>query len=62
VAKKDATLLAEKSCDNSMLRIRLVGHLDMMPESPTRIVGAAPKIVRCLSEATSAVSLADRPP
>jgi hypothetical protein len=36
MAKKHATLLAQKSSDHSMVRIRLAGHLDMMPESPTR--------------------------
>jgi len=39
MAKKDATLFAQKSSDHSMVRIRMVGHLDMMPESPTRSAG-----------------------
>jgi len=48
VAEKDATLLAEKSSDNSVVRIRLVGHLDMMPESPIRTVGGGADVVRFL--------------
>jgi hypothetical protein len=35
VTKEDATLLAKESGDHSMIRIRLVGHLDMMPERLT---------------------------
>jgi hypothetical protein len=42
MAKKDTALLAEKPSDHPMVRIRLVGHLDMMPESPTRTACAAP--------------------
>ena len=45
MAKKDATLLAEKSSDHSMVRIRLLGHLDMMPESPIRTERGAPACV-----------------
>jgi hypothetical protein len=46
VAEKDATLLAEKSCYHSVVRIRLVGHLDMMPESPICTVGGSADVVR----------------
>jgi hypothetical protein len=48
VAKKDATLPEEKSSDHSMVRSRVVGHLDMMPESPARTVDAAPTLSRPL--------------
>jgi hypothetical protein len=48
VAKKDATLLTEKSSDHSVVMIRLVGHLDMMPESPARTVCATPTLARYL--------------
>jgi len=35
VAKQNATLSAKKSGDHSMVRIRLLGHVDMMPELRT---------------------------
>jgi hypothetical protein len=35
VAKKDTTLLAKKSGDHSMVRIRVREYLDMTPESVT---------------------------
>jgi hypothetical protein len=59
MAKKDATMLAEKSSDHLMVRIRLVGHLDMMPESPTRTESAAPTCVHYVPKSTSGVSIAD---
>ncbi len=48
MAEKNATLLAEKSSDNSVVRIRLVGHLDIMPESTIRTVGGGANDVRFL--------------
>ena len=39
MAKKDATLFAQKSSHHSMVRIDMIGHFDIMPESPTQNAG-----------------------
>ena len=45
MAKQNATLSAKKSGDHSMVRIRLLGHVDMMPELRTGTAGLTPTFV-----------------